>query len=127
MLTELSMSRLTLRLPETLHRQLETLAKREQTSLNQYIVYALTRQAAEAYIVHEFSEGAVAQQRAAFDTLLQNLGQASSDQIDKALAQREQTAPERGLSPKIIKRVRRRLTEQYRSAAEHRGEVQTHA
>ena len=121
------MSRLTLRLPETLHRQLETLAKREQTSLNQYLVYALTRQAAEAYIVHEFSEGAVAQQRAAFDTLLQNLGQASSDQIDKALAQREQTAPERGLSPKIIKRVRRRLTEQYRSAAEHRGEVQTHA
>lgn len=127
MLTELSMSRLTLRLPETLHRQLETLAKREQTSLNQYIVYALTRQAAEAYIVHEFSEGAVAQQRAAFDALLQNLGQASPDKIDKALTQREQIAPERGLSPKIIKRVRRRLTEQYRSVVEQRGEVQRHA
>jgi uncharacterized protein (DUF1778 family) len=121
------MSRLTLRLPETLHRQLEMLAKREQTSLNQYIVYALTRQAAEAYTVHEFSEEAIAQQRAAFDTLLQNLGQASPEQMDKALAQREQTAPERGLSPKVIKRVRRHLTEHYRSAAEHRGEEQTHA
>jgi predicted HicB family RNase H-like nuclease len=120
------MSRLTLRLPETLHRQLETLAKREQTSLNQYIVYALTRQAAEAYTIHEFSEEAISQQRAAFDSLLQNLGQASFEQIDKALAQREQAAPERGLSPKIIKRLRRRLTEQYRSAAERRGEAQTH-
>ena len=127
MLMEFSMSRLTLRLPETLHRQLEMLAKREQTSLNQYIVYALTRQAAEAYVVHEFSEGAVAQQRADFDALLQNLGQASTEQIDKVLAQREQTAPERGLSPKLIKRVRRHLTEQYRSAAERRGAVQTHA
>jgi predicted HicB family RNase H-like nuclease len=120
------MSRLTLRLPETLHRQLETLAKREQTSLNQYMVYALTRQAAEAYTIHEFSEGAIAQQRADFDALLQNLGQASSDQVDKVLAQREHVAPERGLSPKIIKRVRRRLTEQYRSAARRRGAVQTH-
>ena len=127
MLMELSMSRLTLRLPETLHRQLETLAKQEQTSLNQYIVYALTRQAAEAYTAHELSEGAVTQQRAAFDALLQNLGQASAEQIDKVLAQREQTTPERGLSPKLIRRVRRRLTEQYRSAAEHRGEVPPHA
>lgn len=121
------MSRLTLRLPETLHRQLETLAKREQTSLNQYIVYALTRQAAEAYTVHGFSERTVAQQRGAFDALLQDLGQASSEQVEKVLAQREQTTSERGLSPKVVKRVRRHLTEQYRSAIERKGEVRTHA
>lgn len=121
------MSRLTLRLPETLHRQLETLAKREQTSLNQYIVYALTRQAAEAYTVHEFSEGAVTQQRVAFDALLQNLGQASSEQIEKVMARREQTAPERGLSPKTIKRLRRRLTGQHRIATERKGEAQAPA
>jgi len=120
------MSRLTLRLPETLHRQLETLAKREQTSLNQYIVYALTRQAAEAYTVHEFPEGAVAQQRAAFSALLQNLGQASSDQVEKVLAQREQTAAERGLSPKIVKRLRRRLAGQQRITTERKGEAQAH-
>lgn len=120
------MSRLTLRLPETLHRQLETLAKREQTSLNQYIVYALTRQAAEAYTVHEFSEGAVAQQRAAFDAMLQNLGQASSDQVERVMAQREQTPPEKGLSAKIIKRLRGRLTGQQRTATEHKGEAQAH-
>ena len=33
------MSRLTLRLPETLHQQLANLAEREGISLNQYIVY----------------------------------------------------------------------------------------
>ncbi len=118
------MSRLTLRLPETLHRQLETLAKREQTSLNQYIVYALTRQAAEAYTVHEFPEGAVAQQRVRFTALLRNLGQAASDEIEKVMAQREKTAPERGLSSKIIKRLRRCLASQRSISARHRGEAQ---
>src|SRR5215204_5224284 len=80
-LPELPISRLTLRLPVTLHRQLEKLAKREQTSLNQYLVYVLARQAIEAYTVHELPEEAVTQQRTAFPTLLQNLGHASSDQI----------------------------------------------
>lgn len=116
------MSRLTLRLPQTLHRQLETLAKREQTSLNQYIVYALTRQAAETYTVHEFPEGAVAQQRVTFTALLQNLGQAPSDEIEKVMARREQTAPERGLSPKIIRRLRRRLTGQNRITPKRKGD-----
>ena len=37
------MSRLTLRLPESLHEQLADRAKREGVSLNQYIVYSLTR------------------------------------------------------------------------------------
>lgn len=39
------MGRLTLRLPDALHTQLETLARSEGVSLNQYLVYALTRQA----------------------------------------------------------------------------------
>ena len=50
------MSRLTLRLPETLHRQLINLAEEEGISLNQYIVYALTRQVASAYTVQVISE-----------------------------------------------------------------------
>ena len=35
------MSRLTLRLPDTLHKRLSQRANREGISLNQYIVYAL--------------------------------------------------------------------------------------
>lgn len=37
------MSRLTVRLPESLHRRLSTQAEREGISLNHYIVYSLTR------------------------------------------------------------------------------------
>lgn len=107
------MSRLTLRLPETLHRQLETLAQCEHTSLNQYIVYALTRQVTLAYTIHAMPEEAVAQQRAAFTALLQSLGQASFEEIEKVMAEREEVEPERGLSPKMVKRLQRRLTGQH--------------
>lgn len=37
------MSRLTVRLPDSLHRRLSEQAEREGTSLNHYIVYSLTR------------------------------------------------------------------------------------
>lgn len=37
------MSRMTLRLPESLHRQLTEQARQEGVSLNQYLVYSLTR------------------------------------------------------------------------------------
>lgn len=37
------MSRFTVRLPETLHRQLAEQARREGVSLNHYIVFSLTR------------------------------------------------------------------------------------
>jgi len=53
------MSRLTLRLPETLHNQLSALADEEAVSLNQYIVYALTRQVTLAYTVQPVAETAV--------------------------------------------------------------------
>ncbi|WP_226889391.1 YlcI/YnfO family protein [Nostoc sp. MG11] len=49
------MSRLTLRLPETLYQQLIHLAEGEGVSLNQYIVYALTRQVALAYSIQTVS------------------------------------------------------------------------
>ena len=40
------------RLPKTLHQQLTQLAEGEGVSLNQYIVYALTRQATLPHVVH---------------------------------------------------------------------------
>ena len=39
------MGRLTVRLPDALHQELEDLAHSEGVSLNHYLVYALTRQA----------------------------------------------------------------------------------
>ncbi|MDK2411268.1 type II toxin-antitoxin system HicB family antitoxin [Aphanizomenon sp. PH219] len=50
------MSQLTLRLPETLHQQLIRLAETEGVSLNQYIVYALTRQAVSTEFIQTTPE-----------------------------------------------------------------------
>jgi len=105
------MGRLTLRLPESLHRQLESQARQEKVSLNQYLVYALTRHVAMAYMVTPMPEGAVQQQRKAFAALLQNLGQASSAETRQALAEREKVAPEPGLDPEAIARLRQRIAE----------------
>lgn len=103
------MSRLTLRLPESLHHQLESRARQEKVSLNQYLVYALTRHVAMAYTVTPIPEEAVQQQRELFAALLGNLGQASSAEIRHALAEREEVAPEPGLDPEVVARLRQRI------------------
>jgi hypothetical protein len=82
----------------------------------------LAHQATEAYTVHELPEEAVTQQQTAFTTLLQNLGHASFDQIEKVMAQREEITPERGLSPKIVSRLRKRLASQPRINSRTQGE-----
>ena len=96
------MSRLTLRLPETLHQQLAHLADGEGVSLNQYIVYALTRQTTLAYKVSTISEVEVKQQQQMFQLLKNKLGEASSDRIESVLATRELVEPEAELNADIV-------------------------
>lgn len=103
------MSRLTVRLPETLHHQLSDLAEREGVSLNQYIVYALTRQTTLAYRIQAVPVEEIKQQRASFTALLQSLGQASMTEIEQMLAEREVVEPEAGLSPEMMERLQTRL------------------
>jgi FixJ family two-component response regulator len=106
----MNMSRLTLRLPDSLHRQLEALARSEGISLNQYLVYALTRQVTLAYAVRAVPEEDVEEQRRAYAALLQSLGQASSEQVSQVLQERESIAPETGLSPDVVQRLRERIS-----------------
>ncbi|MGV0027078.1 YlcI/YnfO family protein [Phormidesmis priestleyi] len=103
------MSRLTLRLPETLHQQLARLAEGEGVSLNQYIVYALTRQTALAHTIRVVSKAEVEQQQQAFQLLIKQLGQASSSEIESVLATREQTEPEAELSLDVAARLQERI------------------
>lgn len=103
------MSRLTLRLPETLHQQLTHLAEGEGVSLNQYIVYALTRQVTMAYRVQAIPIEEVNQQQQDFQALLKNLGQASSTEVKSILDRREAIEPEEELSPDIIARFQQRI------------------
>src|SRR5258708_840774 len=108
------MSRLTLRLPETLHNQLEALARDEAVSLNQYIVYALTRQVTLAYTVQPIADGQINEQRAAYSALLQSLGQSTFGEVEKVLAGREKVRPETGLTPEPGKARKRRMAQQKR-------------
>ncbi len=103
------MSRLTLRLPETLHHQLCALADAEAVSLNQYIVIALTRQVTLAYTVRPIPETEIKEQRAAYTALLQSLGTATFGEVEQALAGREKVKPEKGLTPDTVQAIKTRL------------------
>ena len=100
------MSRLTLRLPNTLHEQIRALAEQESISMNQYVVYALTRQVTQAYHVQEVPDKAIRQQRAAYIALLQSLGEASFEEIKNVLDEREAVEPEKGLTPEVVEKLR---------------------
>ena len=103
------MSRLTLRLPDTLHHQLIHLAASEGVSLNQYIVYVLTRQSSINYIVQPLPQQETNQQQSDFTNLLQKLGKASPTEIEIALSERETVEPEEELTPEIIAKFQQRL------------------
>jgi hypothetical protein len=104
------MSRLTVRLPDTLHHQLANNAKSEGVSLNQYIVYLLTRQITLAYTVQPVPDPDISQQKKAFTALLQSLGKASFEQIKAVMDEREPISAERELKPEIVTQMRKRLS-----------------
>jgi hypothetical protein len=103
------MSRLTLRLPDTLHHQLIHLAESEGVSLNQFIVYALTRQSSSNYTIQPIPKQETNQQQSDFTNLLQNIGKASPSEIEIALSERETVQPEKELTPEIIAQFQQRL------------------
>jgi uncharacterized protein (DUF1778 family) len=103
------MTRFTLRLPETLHQELESRASLEGVSLNQYIVYALTRQVASAYTIQVLPDKTVTEQRAQYEKLLDSLGQPSLSATQNFLAGREQMEPESGLTESLRAQIQHKL------------------
>src|SRR5437867_9794245 len=99
------METITLHLPKTLRHQLEALARSEGVSLDQYLVYALTRQVASAYHVQAVPAETQQQEREAFAALLKELDSASDDEVDRALAEREPAEPESELSADVAERL----------------------
>ncbi len=106
------MGRLTLRLPETLHQQLANLAQGEGISLNQYIIYALTRQVSSAYRVEAISKKDIEKQQNNFDSLITQLGKVEAQEITKILSQREVVQPESELTPDVITRLKTKINNQ---------------
>jgi len=91
------MSRLTLRLPDTLHHQLANLADTEGVSLNHYIVYALTRQSTAAYTVRAVPSSEIEEQRMAFESLVDGLGRGGVNEVRSVLDEREEVPVAREL------------------------------
>ena len=105
------MGRFTLRLPETLHSELENRAQQEGVSLNQFIIYALTRQIGTAYTIEVLPERMVKEQQAEYQILLDKLGgsEIGTDELAQAkafLAERDVVEPESALSEEMLDRIR---------------------
>jgi hypothetical protein len=123
------MGRFTLRIPKTLHSELEILAKGEGISLNQYIIYTLTQKVtAEKLVVEDkalSSEQAkllanvklvppeqVAEQQAAFEALLSRLGpEATDEEVEHFLSEREVVTPESELEQEAVKLFKERIAQ----------------
>lgn len=114
------MSRFTVRLPETLHQQLVNLAQTEGISLNQYIVYALTRQVENAYRIKTLTEDEIKQQTQSFTHLIQELGETDDQTIQTILDQREVVTPDDESELKIIEQLSHKIN-QAKSMAEVRS------
>ena len=107
------MGRFTLRLPQTLHHELESRAQQEGVSLNQYIVYALTRQVASSYTLKRVPDKEILAQRQRYDELLRKLGKpANAAEAENFLAEREIVGPEEALPEEILTAIQARITAQ---------------
>jgi hypothetical protein len=105
------MSRLTLRLPDSLHRRLADAAGREGVSLNQYLVYLLAQGAASPWVVRPMPEDEVQRQQEAFAELLAELGSVSGSELRERLDEREVVKPERGLTREVVDQLQARRDE----------------
>ena len=103
------MSRLTLRLPNSLHEQLKEAAKREGVSLNQYVVYTLAQNAPGSERPGETAKA----QAAAFHSYLERTPKASEAELRAFL---EARLAEPGQEPDLDAETVARLQERLRTA-----------
>lgn len=103
------MGRFTLRLPQTLHQELEMRAQNEGVSLNQYIVYALTRQVASTYTIQVLPGESIRDQQESYAKLLDSLGDSSISATKAFLAERAVTDPEEELTAEITTRLKEKM------------------
>jgi hypothetical protein len=99
------MKRLTLRLPDSLHRRLVEAAGREGVSLNQYLVYLLAQGAASPFSVRPVPVSEVREQEGSYGDLLAEMGTATDEELRAALDERDAVAPEEGITASLIERL----------------------
>jgi len=103
------MSSVTLTLPEPLLRVLETAARNKGITLSEYVLAALTRHVSTAYRVEAVPEEQRERDEQEFAALLQRLGAASEEEIERALDEGEPGEWEPELTPEIVARFEEKL------------------
>ena len=77
------MATMSLRLPESIHGQLRTLAKREGTSINQLVVTAVAEKLSALLTADYLEDRARRGSREAFETVLRNVPDVEPDPWDR--------------------------------------------
>lgn len=92
-----------------MHNELAFRAQNEGVSLNQYIVYALTRQVSSSYTIQVLPEETVSHQKESFEKLLDSLGDASIQATKVFLEGRDFGEQEDGLTDEIIAHLKEKI------------------
>lgn len=93
------MSVVTLELPETLLETIKQEAEQAKVSVEQYIVFTLSRQSNPHYKVIMATTDEIREQEIKFAALRQSLGQPSREITERVLQERESIEPEKDLNP----------------------------
>jgi hypothetical protein len=105
------MSKVEISVPDTLFYQLQSMAMKEGVSLEQYIVFALTRQTMLTPAIHKVPKKDVERQCKDFTERMKRLGKSSPEELEKTLRERERVEPEPDLNPEIVARLEQRIAE----------------
>lgn len=103
------MSQIEINLPDTLLGQLKATAKKEGVSLEQYILFALTRQTMLAPAIRKVSGNEVELQQKNFADRMNRLGRASAEELENVLRERDSVEPEADLDPETVLRLKNRI------------------
>jgi hypothetical protein len=105
------MSQIEISVPDTLLYQLKTTAMEEGVSLEQYILFALTRHTMLIPFIRNVSEEDAEYQHKDFTGRIKRLGKASSEELEKILREREPVMPGPDLEPETVLRLKDRIAE----------------
>ena len=106
------MTRMTIRLPDSLHNMMQQQATREGLSLNQFILYSLTRQSAFNYAVAALPADQALAEHARFQALWKSLGPEMSDEEWQTFLSERDNAPRRaGVSIETENKLRQKIAQ----------------
>ena len=105
------MSQIEISIPDTLLVQLKATARKEGVSLEQYVLFVLTRQVMLTPAIRKLSEKNAELQHKGFIERINRLGKATSAELEEVLQERESVEPDPGLEQETVSRFKNQIAE----------------